>query len=161
MTDHDIDIRISRIRELHAINTMSRIELLRQSGGEILVSLNSRLIPLDGDRIAMVIGVRYRRERSMIVRTLLHYHIEVVFEIRDIDNHIQINGDTVSVAPRLLSVMYTTAIGALRGMLAQRTARTILADHPLPLINVSELVSRQLYPGVTAVTIPFTDLTYA
>lgn len=160
MTDQELNIRIARIRELTAINSMSRLELLRHSGGEIAVSFNSRLIPLrETGKISLVTGVKYRRSRNMIERTLLHYNIETVFEIDDIGSHVAVDGDNISVPPRLLTLMYTVAIGALRGMLSQRTARTFLADYPLPLINVSEIVDRMLHPGAPD-AYPLNDLTY-
>lgn len=163
MIDHEINIRIARIRELPALNTVSRLEMMRNTGGDIVISLNSRLVPskVDPGRIGLILGVKYRRERSMIMRTLLHYHIEVVFEIDRMEDHVNVGDTTVEVSPRLLTVMIGIAVGAIRGMLAQRTARTFLADYPLPLINVSDIVSRMIYneePDDTV--IPLTELVY-
>ena len=58
-------------------------------------------------------------------------------------------------------VMYGVAIGALRGMLAQRLAGTMLEAYPLPLVNISELVSRHLYGNAPSqLTIPLEDFRY-
>ncbi len=164
MKDHEIDIRIAGIRELPSLNSFSRLELMRHSGGDILVSLNSHIVPSPTDprRISLVLGVKYRRERGMIIRTLLHYHIEVTFEIDRPEEHIEVDGSSVAVTPRLMAVMYSIAVGAIRGMLAQRTAHTVLADYPLPVINVSDIVSRMMYgeSSSTGTVIPLSELAY-
>ena len=68
----------------------------------------------------------------------------------------------IELPPRIMTIMYGAAIGALRGILAQKLENTQLRDYPLPLVNVSELVSRHIY-GTPAPdrTVPFADFRYS
>ena len=60
-----------------------------------------------------------------------------------------------------MTLMYSAAIGALRGMLALRVENTFLKDYPLPLINISELVSERIYGRKADLhTIPLVDFVY-
>ncbi|MDE6528193.1 MAG: hypothetical protein K2L78_04025, partial [Muribaculaceae bacterium] len=58
-------------------------------------------------------------------------------------------------------LMYSAAVGALRGMLALRVENTFLKNYPLPLINISALVSERLY-GTKAdpAVVPLVDFVY-
>ena len=70
-----------------------------------------------------------------------------VFEIPSLASHVDFSRsrDRVGIPPSLMAMMLNVAIGALRGMIAQKTVGTPIEDRPLPLVNVSQLVSRLIY----------------
>lgn len=92
---------------------------------------------------------------------ILDYNIRVYFEIEPFDSLRTDDGKDIALPPSLMTLMYGVAIGALRGMLAQRLAGTMLEAYPLPLVNISELVSRHLYGNAPSqLTIPLEDFRY-
>lgn len=162
MKDTEFNIRIANIRELTATNNISRWEMLRYCHDGIAVSLKSRFIPNpDKKQISLVIGTCYTSLRNMLRRHILCYNIEVVFDIDPYPDDCDDTSDRIKPPAALLSIMYGSAIGALRGMLALRLSNTFLHDYPLPLINISALVSEQLYgTPVSEKSIPLTDFIY-
>ena len=77
------------------------------------------------DYFKLITGVRYIRRRNFIGQELLFYRIAVVYKV-----------DT-----RLLALLLSISIGSMRGMLALRTQNTVFKNYPLPLINVSEILT--------------------
>lgn len=145
---NEADIRIVLARELGLFNSINRMELIRyRDGMPITVSLSTRfVIPPDADnRVCVVMTAVYRVVRGLIRRTLLNYSVETVFEVCDISEVLEFADDRISLPLPLLKVMMSTTVGTLRGMLAARTSRTVLRNYPLPIINVSELLSSLAY----------------
>ena len=128
----------------------------------IAVSLKSRFIPhADSNQISLIIGTCYTCLRNMLRRHMLCYNIEVVFDIDPYPDYCDDASGRITLPAALLTIMYSSAIGALRGMLALRLSSTFLRDYPLPLINISALVSEQLYgTPVSEKIIPITDFVY-
>lgn len=136
--------------------------MLRYCHDGIAVSLKSRFIPhADKKQISLVIGTRYTCLRNMLRRHILRYNIEVIFDIDPYPDDCDDTSGRIKPPAALMTIMYGSAIGALRGMLALRLADTFLRDYPLPLINVSALVSEQLYgTPASEKNIPFTGFIY-
>ena len=89
-----------------------------------------------------------------------YYSIAVDFEVGDA-GRFSIGDGGMDIPPRLMTLMYGAAIGAMRGMLALRTAGTFLKDYPLPLINISALVCEHMSGRkVPDKIMPLTDLYY-
>ena len=89
----------------------------------------------------------YTYMRGMIKRPLLEYAVVAEFEIPEMSGYVKFtpSHETVSVPPSLMNLMLCVAVGALRGMIARKTSGTPLENHPLPLINISSLVSKLIY----------------
>lgn len=162
MKDTELNIRVAKVREVPGQTAINRWELMRYNGSGITVSLESKFHARPARHcVSLTVGTRYYYLRDQMRHNLLDYNIEVFF---DISPYYSLSGDTpgeIEVPPRLMALMYGVAIGALRGMLAQRTENTLLRDYPLPLVNISELVSRHIY-GTPAPehTVPLVDFRY-
>ncbi|MCD8394258.1 MAG: hypothetical protein LUC85_05415 [Bacteroidales bacterium] len=120
---------------------MSMWEVIRYEGGPIGINLYSRFLGASGDgAMRWRLGVVYSTVRGQIERHLLCHEIELGLEgdFPIVDDGLEL---PVEVATSILSV----GIGALRGMIVDRTARTFLARHPLPLFNLTELVDTLIY----------------
>lgn len=142
------------MREITERSKFNRLEMLRCRPGsifadlhpeEISVGLNVRFDKAEEGRLAVAVTVDYSCIRAMIKRRLLSYTVEVQFEIPQMEHHINITDKGLEIPPRLTTLLLNASIGALRGMLALRTEGTFLSAYPLPLINVSALVSRLTY----------------
>ena len=160
--DSEYNIRIANVRELPGSISISRWELMRYSGGEISVTLKSKFTG-GGDSnnvLTLMLGVTYSYMKGMMRHRLLHYSIAVDFEVGDA-GRFSIDDGGMDIPPRLMTLMYGAAIGAMRGMLALRTAGTFLKDYPLPLINISALVCEHMSGRKVPDNImPLTDLYY-
>ena len=54
---------------------------------------------------------------------------------------VKLENSQVTVDTRLLALLLSISIGSMRGMLALRTQNTVFKNYPLPLINVSEILT--------------------
>lgn len=135
---------------------LHRLEMLRfgASGGTARVGLAAR-VTSDADRslLKLRLAASYSWERGMLRRRLLDYEVDAVFEVDDFERHFgrgPRSPEVVDMPPSVLRLMLTVAVGALRGMIALRTAGTPLGSRPLPLVNVSELLGRLIYGSEAA-----------
>lgn len=145
-----MDICIERVAEVPGECHLSRWEMLRYGNHpeDIAVDLVARVEDdRVAERLALRVGVFYTYMRSMVRRPLLRQTVEVVFTIPSMEDFVSFTParDKIDIAPSVISMMLGVAIGALRGMIAQKTTGTPLEGRPLPLVNVSGLVSRLIY----------------
>lgn len=116
--------------------------------GNVDVGLSARIErDASTDRLRLRLSAVYTYMREMVRRPLLEYAVEAEFEIPELDEYVAFSGDRsmIDIPPGVMTMMLGVAVGALRGMIAQRTAGTALEDRPLPLVNLSRLVSRLIY----------------
>lgn len=137
----ELDIRLLELRENKRLTKINRWEFMRFSGTEVDVELST---DFNRDRvhrtITLQLGAHYTALRSQIRRRLLDYVIDVEFEIMHPDGLIVVEDDEITLTPNLLHLMFSIAMGALRGMIALRTANTFLAHFPLPVYNLYDLI---------------------
>lgn len=148
MKPEEFNISVRSITELPRLSTIHRWEMMRHSEASPIESAIS--VAFDDnhrdDSVALRIGVRYTAMRGAVMRPLLTYFIRVEFAVNDISHHTLMTDNAVYLATGMLPVMLGVSIGALRGMLAIRTAGTFLASHPLPMLSVPDLL-RHLAPA--------------
>lgn len=149
--DLQIDIRLTKVREVTQLTHLYRWEMLRlaSAGSQIKVGLKAKvdLLPEKG-AIKLLLTAYYTRVRGMVRRPLLDFAVETEFEVDDFMRHFAdaVSGERMmDLPPSVLTMMLSVGIGALRGMIAQRTKGTPLESTPLPLINISSLVSCLIY----------------
>ncbi len=146
MKQGEVNFRLSGLRELPQESHISSRLIRICRGEEIGVALRLRVEPdVRSSLVRLKLGVCYSCVHGYLRRTLLDYHIEADFEIDRLQEHVEMSGADAVLSTRLMTMMLSVTIGSLRGMLAIRTARTWLADYPLPVINISELISRLHY----------------
>src|SRR5699024_3863706 len=93
------------------------------------------------DYFQLITGFRYNRHRNFIGQELLFYRIAVVYKIEKLGDFVKLENSQVTVDTRLLALLLSISIGSMRGMLALRTQNTVFKNYPLPLINVSEILT--------------------
>ena len=98
------------------------------------------------DTVALRVGVRYTAMRGAVRRPLLTYFIKVEFAVSGLSHKALVTDSAVYLATGLLPLMLNVSIGALRGMLALRTAGTFLSRHPLPVLSTADLL-RHIAPA--------------
>ena len=65
----------------------------------------------------------------------------MVYKIEKLRDFVKLENSQVIVDTRLLALLLSISIGSMRGMLALRTQNTVVKNKPLPLINVSEILT--------------------
>lgn len=150
MRHAELDIRIIKIAELPSRCHINRWEMMRygSASADVSVDLHARLdTDTRADRLILRLGAVYTYMRSMVKRPLLDYTVEAEFEIPGLEEYVSFSPsrDKVDIPPAVMSLMLSVALGALRGMIAQKTVGTALEYRPLPLVNLSSLVSRLIY----------------
>lgn len=146
MKQGEVNIRLSGLRELPEESYLSQRSIRMCRGENISVALRVRVCPDEqSSTVRLTVGVCYMCVHGYLRRTVLDYRIEAAFEIDRLYEHVEVSGADSVLSARLMAMMLSVAIGSLRGMLAIRTSRTWLADYPLPVINISQLVSRLHY----------------
>lgn len=149
-------IKVRDIREDRALSKIYRWELMlqRQSVNpevdvELLVGfLNST----ESDSVKVRLGALFTGMRGQIRRRLLDYYIEADFRVDTLE-FAGLNEASefreVMLTSEALRLMLSITLGALRGMLALRTAGTLLADYPLPIYNLDELTEKLVVSSAT------------
>ena len=149
--DLQMDIRLTKVQEVTSLTRLYRWEMLRMASAssQVKVGLKAKidLLPKEGV-IKLILTAYYTRARGMVRRPLLDFAVATEFEVDNFDRHLAHALDRdrmVDLPPSVLTLMLGVSIGALRGMIAQRTKGTPLESSPLPLINITSLVSRLIY----------------
>lgn len=75
---------------------------------------------------------------------LIEFTIKVIYYIDNLSSYLEINGASIRVIPDFIPILLNTAIGALRGMLVQKTAATVLSDFPIPLIDINQFLQKPI-----------------
>lgn len=146
MKRHEVNIRLSELQEIEQLSSISRRNIRHYDGSPVRVSLNVRIEPDEREKtVTMVVGVSYLTVHRLMQERLLQYTVGAVFEFDNCDGHVSVGGDSCMLNTHTAVMMLGVTIGSLRGMLALRTAGTFLKRYPLPIINISELVSRLAY----------------
>ncbi len=143
MKQTDVSISLKSVREIRGASVVNRRAALRAA---VQVDMAVRVVPdIERSTVSLLVTASYiyagplRRERLMTCSAL------AAFEIENLMQHVEINGEDVVVASRVMMTMLGIAVGALRGIIAVRTAGTTLANRPLPIIDLTALMYRLHY----------------
>lgn len=141
MEQNEVDIRLIGMREMRSLTRFHRWEFMRANGSDVDVELSTKFDKDHrGHAVRMQLGAHYSALRGQIRRRLLDYVIETEFEIVDSEGVIEESRTELVLTPDLLRLMLSVSIGAIRGMIALRTAHTFLAHFPLPVYDLDSLI---------------------
>ena len=137
----EFDIRLIDISEVKRASVIHHWEMMRYEGGKVNVALSASFnMCRESSEAIITVGVHYTTLRSQVIRKLMDYAVRARFEISDIKGLVDIEYGDILLPPGLLHLMLSVSVGALRGMLALRTANTFLANFPLPLLDLTEIM---------------------
>ncbi|MCF0219749.1 MAG: hypothetical protein HUK14_08200 [Muribaculaceae bacterium] len=136
-----MDIKLVSIEEVRDRSSIHRWELLRYDGSPIDIKIVTGFEECaEKNMLSMILGVRYTAMREDLRRPLLTYFIRLKARVNDIVHKALVTESSVYLPPDLLATLMGVGIGALRGMVALKTVDTPLAEHPLPIYAVSDLI---------------------
>ncbi|MDE6134351.1 MAG: hypothetical protein K2F79_02110 [Muribaculaceae bacterium] len=143
MKDNTMDVSLVSVRELDGGTAINRRALRRLAGNTVSVDMSVRVVPdLSHSMISLVVSCSYIAIIGLIRTRLLVCSAVATFAVDDITAHIHEHDDRGLIDSDLMSMMLGISVGALRGIVAMRTADTPLRNHPLPIIDLSALMRR-------------------
>lgn len=133
----EVSISVAKIEEVafRAAIPDNFSEVFKPAILQIGFAYGLRPLP-ETNRFNVNVSVRYEFEGNEI----LEYRVMVVFRIENLANYLETNDTQFKVNPDFVPVLLNTAVGALRGMLSLKTVSTVLADHPLPLLDLAQML---------------------
>lgn len=140
MIHTDLDIKLARIEENRERSHFYRWEMMRYKDTPIDVQLASDFsYQRETGTVRLSLTARYTTMRDQVCRRLLDYCVSSDFEIHGVDAKSAMT--EILGTEDMLRLMLSVTVGAMRGMLALRTEKTFLANYPLPLYNIDNLVA--------------------
>lgn len=153
MNQTEFNVTLKDIGEVEGASVLNRRAALRAFGKPVQVDMTVRVVPdLDKSTVSLVVTASYICEGRIMRERLLTCSAFATFGIENLREHVEVNGEDVVVGGHLMMMMLGIAVGALRGIIAVRIARTPLANRPLPIIDLTALMYRLRYgtaPGAT------------
>lgn len=152
----EIGIKVCDIHEDRSLSKIYRWEmmLMHQSvKPEIDVDLLvSFVTPENSDVVRLRIGALFTGLRGQIRRRLMDYYIDADFKVDTLEYADIRKADEfqdIMFSSESLRLMLSITLGALRGMVALRTAGTLLADYPLPIYDLDVLTEKLVVSSAT------------
>lgn len=155
----DMEIDVVAVAEDASRTSVHRWEIARYSGSPVVLTLTAAFdLPTEGrGDIMLTVVARYSASRSGLARPLISCAVKIVFKVADAPHCVMVTPDAVYLPPDLLGSMMGIGIGALRGMLALKSAGTFLSSHPLPVMSMGELISNMRGSGDGAGRFPMME----
>lgn len=155
MEESTVNISLVSVREIEGATAINRRALRRLGRTPVNVDMNVRVVPdVDHSLVSLVVSCSYVAVLGYIRTRVLSCSVVATFEIQELKEHVTLQGEEVIVGGNLMMTMLGIAVGALRGVVAVRTADTPLRFRPLPIIDLTALMYRLHYGNATSSAIP-------
>ncbi|MCQ2180368.1 MAG: hypothetical protein MJY91_09760 [Bacteroidales bacterium] len=138
-TANEIQFRIVKCEELSFETKLSAS--MKVDLNTVSFRFGFRIVPSGEDKVSFIISALYFLGKDQILKQ----ESSSTFEISNFDSALDfsVNGkvdDKVGIVPTLFSISYST----MRGMLAIRTAGTVLESFPAPIVNPTEITHKSI-----------------
>lgn len=136
--DNDIQIRlVSAAETKFSIRTDFDAKNVNMEETRINLLHKSRVLSDEELEVEAIAKYSYGDE------TILESGCRLAFQVKGLEKFVVKKEDGRTDVPQIMPYVMDVAIGAIRGMLMTKTSGTPLANFPLPLVNIGEL----LYPS--------------
>ena len=143
MKDKEIAITLVDLGEVEGASAINRRALRRLTREAISVDMNVKVVPdVDRSLLSVIVSCFYRAVIGFIRERLLVCTAVATFEVDDLAALIKENGEEKIVPASAMMNMLGIAVGALRGIVAVKTAATPLRRRPMPIIDLHTLMRR-------------------
>lgn len=143
MRDKDIAMTLIDLGEVDGASAINRRALRRLTREAISVDMNVKVVPdIERSLLSVLVSCSYRAVIGLIRERLLVCTAVATFEVEGLASLIEENGQEKILPTPLMMNMLGIAVGALRGIVAVRTADTPLRRRPLPIIDLDTLMRR-------------------
>ncbi|MDE6207541.1 MAG: hypothetical protein K2M55_07010 [Muribaculaceae bacterium] len=147
MEEQKPKINLVSVSEVPGATALNRIVLRRlEQQQHVSVDINVKVVPdLDGSMISLVVSCTYIAQIGVLRYRVLTSSVIATFEVENLREHVVVSGEDVVVDDHIMLTMLSISVGALRGVVAVRTAGTALRHRPLPVIDLRALLYRLHY----------------
>lgn len=146
MEDSELKITLLSVNELPDSTVINRRLLRRMGSDPVSVDMNVRMLPdVERSVISLVVTCTYIGVVGMIRTRLMTSSVIATFEIEKLVSPASGDSGELTVGAGLMKTMLSITVGALRGIVAVRTADTPLCNTPLPVIDLNALLYRLNY----------------
>lgn len=143
MRNKDIAMTLIDLGEVDGASAINRRALRRLTREAISVDMNVKVVPdIERSLLSVLVSCSYRAVIGLIRERLLVCTAVATFEVEGLASLIEENGQEKILPTPLMMNMLGIAVGALRGIVAVRTADTPLRRRPLPIIDLDTLMRR-------------------
>lgn len=143
MEETEITLSLVSVSEVRGATAINRAAIRRLGRNHISVDLNVRAVPdLDRSLLSLVVTCSYIANIGLIRTRVLSCSVISTFEIPGLKEILAVQGEDVILTGKVMRTMLNIAVGALRGVIAVRTADTALRFRPLPVIDLNALMYR-------------------
>ena len=143
MRDKEIAMTLIDLGEVDGASAINRRALRRLTREAISVDMNVKVVPdIERSLLSVLVSCSYRAVIGLIRERLLVCTAVATFEVEGLASLIEENGQEKILPTPLMMNMLGIAVGALRGIVAVRTADTPLRRRPLPIIDLDTLMRR-------------------
>lgn len=143
MNGDNYSLRLLSIGEIEGGTAINQRAIRRLGNRQASVDMNVRMIPdTSNNIISLVVTCSYIGIIGLIRERLLTCSAIATFEIENLDENADSDGNDQILNEKIAKTMLSITVGALRGIIAVRTANTPLHNSPLPILNLNALLGR-------------------
>lgn len=133
----NIQMRLSSVREVSFMMSPANVGD-NINPEDIQMGFSSQIQPdVKTDSFTLNFGVRYELADEVVLESVYCF----VFEVLNLKQFVVFNADNNITVTHLMPHFLSVALGTMRGILVVKTAGTVLAKYPLPMIDVNVLNS--------------------
>ena len=149
MEETEVNISLVAVSEVKGATAFNRRALRHLGHTPLNVDLNVRAVPdIERSIISLVVSCSYIGVFDFIRTRVFTCAVVVNFEVPGLGAILALQGEDYVVSGKVMSTMLGMAVGALRGVIAVRTADTPLRFRPLPIIDLTALMYRMQFASV-------------
>lgn len=127
-------ISISEVKSM--IATADKLSSL-SSASEVQISFTNQVYPeVKDNKISLVFGAKYTFKESVLMDIAYRFS----FAVKDLDKYVTLNLDGSASITTIMPILINIAMGGMRGIVAVKSAGTVLEKYPVPVIDERSLL---------------------
>lgn len=137
MSEVKIEFRLISISEVRSmIATADKFSAI-SSGSEVQITFGNQVYPeVKDNRISLVFSTKYVFKDSVLLDVAYRF----TFGVKNLDKFVILNFDGTATINTIMPILLNVALGAMRGIVAVKSAGTVLEKYPVPVIDEKALM---------------------
>lgn len=137
MSEVKIEFRLISISEVRSmIATADKFSAI-SSGSEVQITFGNQVYPeVKDNRISLVFSTKYVFKESVLLDVAYRF----TFGVKNLDKFVILNFDGTATINTIMPILLNVALGAMRGIVAVKSAGTVLEKYPVPVIDEKALM---------------------
>lgn len=137
MSEVKIEFRLISISEVRSmIATADKFSAI-SSGSEVQITFGNQVYPeVKDNRISLVFSTKYVFKESVLLDVAYRF----TFGVKNLEKFVVLNFDGTATINTIMPILLNIALGAMRGIVAVKSAGTVLEKYPVPVIDEKALM---------------------